>query len=184
MSMQNTATIIKRDIRIDIPKTIRLILLSFSFALLTGISSFIKFYLPFTPVPVTAQLFVVILSGLSLGPVFGGVSQAIYTVLGISGVKWFAVSNFGITAGYIIGFIFASALAGEIHRKYKKTALAVFSGILIIYLMGYVHFITFTGTAPGEAFKLTILPFIPFDFLKGAAIVAIFHKRLSKKLIK
>ena len=184
MPIQNMAATIKSNVRIDISKTTRLILLSFSFALLTGVSSFIKFYLPFTPVPVTAQLFVVILSGLSLGPVFGGISQVIYTVLGISGVKWFAVSNFGITAGYIIGFIFASALAGEIHRKYKKTALAVFLGILIIYLMGYVHFVTFTGTALDKAFKLTILPFIPFDFLKGAVIVALFHKRLSKKLIK
>ncbi len=152
------------------------LILSTCFSVLTGISSLIKIYLPFTPVPVTAQILVVLGSGLILGPYFGSLSQFIYMILGLSGVPWFAAGNFGITAGYILGFIIASYIAGYIYHNYNRLLLSVIAGILTVYIMGALYFSIFTNTNIFITFKLSILPFIPFDLLKGAILILVFSK--------
>ena len=59
----------------------RNLFLSFGFAILTALSAQIRFELPFTPVPITAQTFVVILSGLLLGSRFGSFSMILYLLM-------------------------------------------------------------------------------------------------------
>ena len=55
--------------------------LAFTFALVTGILAQLRFYLPGTPVPVTGQVFGVILAGVMLGK-WGGISQCMYVGIG------------------------------------------------------------------------------------------------------
>jgi len=63
--------------------------LSVFFALLTGISAQIYIKLPFTPVPLTFQVFIVLLSGILLGRNLAALSQFFYFIFGISGIGWF-----------------------------------------------------------------------------------------------
>src|SRR5437763_11930738 len=63
------------------------------FACLTGFGALIKIYLPWTPVPITGQVFFVLASAVVLGKHYGGLSQVLYAFVGILGVPWFAGSN-------------------------------------------------------------------------------------------
>src|SRR5439155_78351 len=56
------------------------------FACLTGFGALIKIYLPWTPVPITGQVFFVLASAVVLGKHYGGLSQVLYAFVGILGV--------------------------------------------------------------------------------------------------
>ena len=59
--------------------------------------------LPWTPVPITAQTFAVLMAGVVIsGRWWGGISQVMYLAVGLLGVPWFA----GMTGGYgvLLGF--------------------------------------------------------------------------------
>jgi len=81
------------------------ILLSLTFTGITGLCAQIRFYLPFTPVPVTGQVFAVLLSGAILGKEYGTLSQLLYVFAGIAGIPWFVVGPIGPTAGYLVGSV-------------------------------------------------------------------------------
>ncbi len=151
------------------------VLLSLLFALFTGLLSRARFFLPFTPVPVTGQVFAVLLAGLLLGKVFGPLSQAFYVGLGLLGVEWFSLFPLVPTGGYLLGFIAAPYAVSFIIERAKttdffRTMAALFAGVLLIYLFGFSFFIAVTGTAPVMSLRLTVLPFIPFDL--GKAVLA------------
>ena len=75
--------------RIDDASTATKILMSLMMACLTGIMAQLIIPLPWTPVPITAQTFAVLCSGLLLGKKYGCLSQVLYVVLGIAFVPWF-----------------------------------------------------------------------------------------------
>jgi len=70
--------------------------LAFAFACFTGILAQLRFYLPYTPVPVTGQVFAVLLSGVILGKWYGGMSQGLYAGLGRSRDSWFSEGKAGM----------------------------------------------------------------------------------------
>jgi biotin transport system substrate-specific component len=157
------------------------ITLAFFFACLTGIFAQFKFYLPGTPVPVTGQVFVVLLSGVLLG-VWGGVSQFIYLGIGVAGFPWFAGFNSGLyyitgpTGGYIIGFIFAAFFIGFFVDKYIKSrsffimfALMLFSTFVLIYIPGLIQLYLWIGTSINfvDLILIAVLPFIAADIIKA-----------------
>ncbi|HJW88180.1 MAG TPA: biotin transporter BioY, partial [Dehalococcoidia bacterium] len=65
------------------------VLLALGVAGLTGLAAQVRIPLPWSPVPITAQTFVVLLSGVMLGRWWGGASLALYAGLGALGVPWF-----------------------------------------------------------------------------------------------
>jgi biotin transport system substrate-specific component len=157
------------------------ILFTLLFTSITGLCAKIRIYLPFTPVPVTGQVYAVLLSGLILGKEYGSLSQLFYILLGLMGVPWFVIGPVGPTAGYLVGFILAPWIIGFIREKaqivnMKTTLLSLISGIFVIYLFGTVHFSIFTQTKILPSVMLAVLPFIPFDILKAvfAAMTAYF----------
>ena len=91
------------------------------FAVLMALAAQVRLYLPFTPVPFTGQVLVVLLVGFVLGR-FGTLSVGMYLGLGAS-FGWFSgqiglAALSGVTAGYLLGFVIAAALIGEMaHRK-------------------------------------------------------------------
>jgi len=119
--------------------------LSIFFALLTGISAQIYIKLPFTPVPLTSQVFVVLLSGILLGKNFASLSQFFYLIFGIAGIGWFYAGTTGIlrpTNGYIIGFIFSAYFIGKFFSLKKNkiySFLIMLAGIFIIYFVSIIH---------------------------------------------
>ena len=162
--------------------------LALTFALLTGLLAQLRFFLPGTPVPVTGQVFGVILAGVMLGK-WGGVSQCIYVGFGTVGLPWFAGLNGGIaymmgpTGGYLIGFIIAAFFIGFIVDRYIRSrnffgmlALMLFSTFVLIYIPGLIYFYLFFNAAFGlwELIIMCVLPFIAADLIKAiiAALIA------------
>ncbi|RKX94093.1 MAG: biotin transporter BioY [Spirochaetes bacterium] len=152
---------------------LKLALYSLIFAFFTGVSSKIRFFLPFTPVPITGQVFMVLLSGIILGPEFGSLSQMLYVFLGISGIPWFTLGSlFGPTGGYLIGFVVAPYIVGIINKKgIFNLVVALIAGVSVIYLFGALQFSLIMGTGFIKTIKLAVLPFIPFDILKSQLII-------------
>lgn len=154
------------------------IALTLMFVLLTALSSRVKVYLPFSPVPITLQTFSVILSGILLKE-FGIVSQILYLVLGVLGVGLFANGGginyvFSPTFGYVVGFVFASYFAGYFTRNYsnsKMLALGLLIADFLIYVPGltWLYFVlSKSGNAVSLQYILSIgfLPFVVGDIIK------------------
>ena len=113
-------------------------------SILLAISAKIK--IPFYPVPMTMQTFVVLLLGISLGWKLGLFTVALYLVEGIAGLPVFAgtpekgmgiVYFTGPTMGYLIGFLAAVYLTGFFtfdNNFFKNFAKLLFS-VSFIYLL-------------------------------------------------
>ncbi|MCD6572415.1 MAG: biotin transporter BioY [Thermoplasmata archaeon] len=157
-----------------------------AFACFTGLMAQVRFYLPFTPVPVTGQTFAVLLSGVILGKRYGGLSQTIYAGLGFAGVPWFAGWTCGLgvllgpTGGYMIGFILAALFIGWVvdsnlrARSFLDTiGLMLFADIMLILIPGtlwlYVWLNLSYSVSIGEAMLMGFVPFIAGDALKAVA---------------
>ena len=179
--------------RIQDASTTTKILMSFMMACFTGLMAQIIIPLPWTPVPITAQTFAVLCSGLVLGKRYGCLSQIIYVVLGVAFIPWFGGMTGGLevllgsTEGFLIGFIIASYLIGAITEKYAKarnfTRMAAVIGIAnfaLIYipgLLGLALWFNLTqGTSIGiiDLLMMGLVPFIFGDIVKilGAAAVS------------
>ena len=158
------------------------LILAFSFAVFTGISAQLRLYLPFTPVPITGQVFAVLLAGVVLGKWFGGLSQGLYVGIGALGVPWFAGMNGGVTYligptyGYLIGFIVVATLIGwltERHIRARSLTTLIplmLSGVLIIYLFGAVYLYLLLGTTFEQTMVIAVLPYIPLDIIKAVTV--------------
>ena len=143
------------------------------FTFLTALGSVVRFYTPFTPVPVTMQVFFVLLSGAILGRYYGSLSQIMYVGLGVAGISWFAnpAALFGITGGYLIGFMVAPYIVGAF--KEKNIMLAMLMGISVIYLFGTIQFYLLTSLPFSKVFMLAVMPFIGIDIAKAFAAAGI-----------
>ncbi|MDI6860601.1 MAG: biotin transporter BioY [Caldisericia bacterium] len=155
-------------------KNLKFLIFSSLFAILISIGSYIYLPLPFTPVPLTFQLFFVLLSGILLGPFYGFLSILIYIILGIMGLPVFAGGGsglgylFGKTGGYLLGFLISPIIVGNLFRLNKKLLiLAIFSGIFIVHLLGILYLSKVLSINFFKAFTLGSLPFIPIDIIKG-----------------
>ena len=165
--------------------TITKISMSFLMACFTGLMAQIIIPLPWTPVPITAQTFAVLCSGLILGKKYGCLSQILYIALGLVCVPWFANMSGGIdvllgsNCGYFIGFILASYFIGAITDKYANarnfTKMAGVIGIAnfaIIYIPGLIGLAIWAYMTKGatlsipELLIMGLIPFIIGDIVK------------------
>ena len=185
--------------RIQSASTATKILLSFMMACFTGIMAQIIIPLPWTPVPITAQTFAVICSGLFLGKKYGCLSQILYIVLGIAFIPWFGGMTGGLdvflgsTGGFLIGFVIASYFIGAITEKYAKarnfTRMALVIGIAnfgLIYipgLAGLALFLSSQGMTFGIVYLLMmgLIPFIVGDIVKILASAGVSKVFLPKE---
>jgi biotin transport system substrate-specific component len=151
------------------------IVVSLIFSGLMGISAQIRIPLVFTPVPITLQVFVVLMSGSLLGA-YAGMSQLFYVLLGIAGIPWFAGFKSGlplITGGYLVGFIPAALLVGHFTHGYKHLRnlqgqlLIMMGAIVVIYIFGAVWFSLVTGSGFSQTMYMAVYPFIGVDMVKA-----------------
>ncbi len=179
--------------RIQDASTVTKLLMSFMMACFTGIMAQIIIPLPWTPVPITAQTFAVLCSGLFLGKKYGCLSQILYIVLGVAFIPWFGGMTGGLdiflgsTFGFFIGFIIASYFIGAITEKYANarnfTSMAVVIGIAnfaLIYIPGLAGLALWYSLTQGatigvvDLLMMGFVPFIAGDIVKilGAASVS------------
>lgn len=140
-----------------------------------ALASQVAFYLPFSPIPVTAQTFAVLMVGAILGRKRAVMAIAAYLLEGAAGLPVFAGGNAGIlvfggiTGGYLIGFIGAAFVTGFLaeagwDRRFWTTVLAMVLGNLVIFLVGVPWFATFVGVH--KALSMGLLVFLPGDIFK------------------
>ncbi len=102
------------------------LLFSIIFSFLMWVSAESFFYLPFTPVPITMQVFTVLLSAILLGKNWAFFSQCFYISMGFYGLPVFAgfknayTAIPGPTGGYIIGFLLSAYITGMLFEKSKN----------------------------------------------------------------
>jgi biotin transport system substrate-specific component len=138
----------------------------------------VRIPLPFTPVPITGQTFAVLVVGASLGSRRGAASLALYLLMGLIGLPFFAGGAHGLsvlvgpTGGYLVGFVIAAWLVGllaarGLDRRVPSALLAFLVGELVIYLFGIAWLSVYLGI--NHAFAAGFVPFVIGDAIKLVA---------------
>jgi len=162
--------------------------LSLIFACIIGILAQIRFYLPFTPVPITGQTFGILLGAVILGKTWGGVSACMYVGIGAAGVPWFSGWTGGIgtltgaTGGYLLGFVVASLFVGYMVDRYGSSrsiygmlGILSFANFVLIYGIGLTHLYIWMSVLQGSSVSIWNLLLIgAFPFIVGDAVKLLF----------
>ena len=141
-----------------------------------------KVQVPFWPVPMTMQTFVVLGIGAAYGARLGGVTLAAYLGQGAIGLPVFAGGGglaylAGPTAGYLVGFLVAAVIVGGLaDRGYCRTRLSTLAafalGTLAIFALGAGWLAVLFG--PQVALASGVLPFVIAESAKVALAVLVF----------
>tara|TARA_B100000029_G_scaffold19387_1_gene19430 strand:- start:3617 stop:4168 length:552 start_codon:yes stop_codon:yes gene_type:complete len=148
-----------------------------------------KIKIPFYPVPMTMQTFVVMFLGISFGYKIGLATISLYLLEGIIGLPVFSNSPergtglvyfTGPTMGYLIGFLSACYLASFISSKDNllKIFIKLILAVSTIYLLGVIWLGTLIGWEK-PIFSLGVTPFLLAELFKILILCFI-----TKKIIK
>ena len=146
-------------------------------ALFLALCAQISFDLPFTPVPITLQTFGVLLIGAAYGTWRGGLTAAVYLLMGIVGLPVYADRTHGLdvvlgaTGGYLIGFVVAAVVVGWLaqrqwDRRFSSAVAAMLTGTVIIYVLGLIWLKQDQGLDLATTLEYGLYPFVPGDLLK------------------
>ena len=155
-------------------KILKYILIIFLGSILLTISSKIK--IPFYPVPMTMQTFVVLFLGMSFGYKIGLATVSLYLIEGIIGLPVFSNSPekgvglvyfTGPTMGYLIGFLVATSLTGffTFNNNFFMNFIKLVFSVSFIYLLGLVWLGSLIGWDK-PIFKLGAQPFLLAELFK------------------
>ena len=150
-----------------------------------------KVKIPFYPVPMTMQTFVVLLLGVSLGWKLGLFTVSIYLIQGIAGLPVFAgtpekgvgiIYFTGPTMGYLIGFLLAVYLAGifKYTNNFFTNLIKLVFSVSFIYLLGMIWLGSLIGWDK-PIFKLGAQPFLLAELFKVALLALIIPALLKLK---
>ena len=167
---------------------VKKIFLAFIGSILLAISSKIK--IPFYPVPMTMQTFVVVLIGVLYGWKLGVFTVALYLFEGAIGLPVFAgtpekgiglIYFTGPTMGYLMGFLLAVFISGYFYPKIKtseqnvenllgkliisvKFFMLFVASMLSIYILGIIWLSNFVGWE--KVLVLGVYPFVLAEMFK------------------
>ena len=171
----------------------RCLILSALGAALTAVGS--RIAIPFWPVPLTLQVFFVLLCGIALGARWGAAAQVQYVAAGVMGLPIFAAGRggpgalLGPTGGYLVGFIAAAYVTGWLRERWAGATTrkargftvgpyaATLAGAAVIWLCGWLWLAVWSsrGGDPAplrQAFIWGVVPFIVPDVVKAVAAAA------------
>ncbi|WP_456367836.1 biotin transporter BioY [Thermococcus sp.] len=141
-------------------------------------------------VPVTLQVFAVLLTGLLLGAKLGFLTAGLYDVAGAVGLPVFAgftggfAHLYGPTGGYLMAFPIASFIAGLFAERFKSPYLWIAGSLValgVIYLLGWLRLGLYLGGNFAKALYIGVLPFVPLDIAK--ALIAVGTARAAKRAL-
>ena len=168
-------------------KIIKSILIIFLGSVILTISAKIK--IPFYPVPMTMQTFVVLFLGISLGYKIALATVGLYLLEGILGLPVFSNSPergiglvyfTGPTMGYLVGFFSACFLASLI--KTSDNYFIIFSKLILSVSTIYIFGVFWLGTLIGwdkPVIQLGVTPFLVAEIFKIFLLTL-----LAKKILK
>ncbi len=176
--------LIKQNTQTKIVKSLIVIFLG---SIFLAISAKIK--IPFYPVPMTMQTFVVLFLGIGFGYKIAISAVGLYLIEGILGLPVFSNSPergvglvyfTGPTMGYLIGFLSASFLASFI--KFKDNYLIIFFRLVLAVSTIYILGILWLGTLIGwdkPVIELGVTPFLLAELFKIILLTVV-----TKNIIK
>ena len=171
----------------SIQKALKTFVLIFLGTMALTISAKLK--IPFYPVPMTMQTFVVLFLGLAFGYKIGFATVSIYLLEGIIGIPVFSNSPekgvglvyfTGPTMGYLIGFISAVFFAGYLNLK--NNIFIIFSKLIFSVSTIYLFGVLWLGTLIGwdkPILELGVTPFLLAELFKICLLTV-----LAKKIIR
>ena len=142
-------------------------------------------YIVREPVPLTGQTFGVLLVGGALGARRGFAAVALYVLLGLVGLPFFAEGKggsgviLGVTGGYLIGFMVAGAVVGRLaelgwDRRIGGSLGMMVVGSVLIYAIGLPWLAVVGHFSVQDTIAFGLTPFIVWDAAKLAVAAAIF----------
>ena len=159
-----------------------------------------KIHIPFYPVPMTMQTFVVLGLGVAFGSRLGAATVLLYLAEGAAGLPVFSGTPekglglaymMGTTGGYLLGFVVAAWAVGLLaergwDRGFASTAAAMVIGNAIIYSFGLLWLGSLLGWDK-PIIEWGVTPFLLGDISKIAlAVIAmpLAWKALGKRKTK
>ena len=150
-----------------------------------------KIKIPFYPVPMTMQTFVVLLLGLSFGYKLGLSAVGLYLFEGIVGLPVFSNSPergiglvyfTGPTMGYLIGFLSACYLASlvKVNDNFIKIFIKLVLAVSTIYIFGVIWLGTLIGWDK-PILQLGAYPFLYAELFKILILTLIAKKIINLK---
>ena len=148
-----------------------------------------KIKIPFYPVPMTMQTFMVMFIGIAFGYKMGLATISLYLIEGIAGFPVFSNSPekgiglayfVGPTMGYLIGFLTACYFSSKINFKdnFLKILAKLILSVSTIYILG----VLWLGTLIGWDKPILQLGVVPFLLAESFKIILL--TIISKKIIK
>ena len=176
--------LIKQNTQSQIIKSLIVIFLG---SIILAISAKVK--IPFYPVPMTMQTFIVLFLGVSFGYKIAIATVSLYLLEGILGLPVFSNSPergvglvyfTGPTMGYLIGFLSACFLASLTKEDdhYFMIFLKLILSVSTIYILGVLWLGTLIGWDK-PIFELGVMPFLLPEFFKIVLLTV-----LTKKIIR
>ncbi|MCR5046713.1 MAG: biotin transporter BioY [Treponema sp.] len=177
-------------------KNVRLqkkLVLSALFAALISAACFIQIPLP-GGIPIVLQDMMAMLSGLLLGPIFGGLAVLIFLLLGSIGLPVFSgkaglhILLNGPTSGFLWGYLLAAIIGGLFLRltlsKTNKSAsaqwllisVAALLSTIIAFACGIAGGIIIMKISFAKAIASYLLPFIPGNLVKLVLMILLCKK--------
>jgi biotin transport system substrate-specific component len=140
-----------------------------------------KIQVPFWPVPMTMQTFVVLVLGMAYGSRLAGATVLLYLAQGAIGLPVFAGGGgiaymAGPTGGYLAGFLLAAVAVGWLaehgwDRSVPRTLVAMLIGTGIIFACGLAWLSSLIGLP--QAVSAGLVPFLLGEAVKVALATAI-----------
>lgn len=149
-----------------------------------------KLRVPFWPVPLTMQTFVVLAIGSAYGMRLGGATVLGYLAVGALGFDVFTASSAtnaglaymaGATGGYLLGFLLGAVAIGALARRGwdrspGRMAAAMLAGQALVFLPGVLWLGTLFAAEKGWPWVLEVglVNFLPAEALKLALAAVLF----------
>ena len=171
----------------SLSQIIKSLIIIFFGSIILAISAKIK--IPFYPVPMTMQTFVVLLLGISFGYKIAVSTVGLYLIEGIAGIPVFSNSPergvgliyfTGPTMGYLLGFISACFFASFVKTKdnYFLIFLKLVLSVSTIYILGIIWLGILIGWEK-PILQLGVTPFLLAEITKISLLTV-----LTKKLLR
>ena len=177
----------------DLLKTISIQKISKTFILIflgtIALTISAKLKIPFYPVPMTMQTFVVLFLGIAFGYKIGLATVSVYLLEGIIGIPVFSNSPekgvgliyfTGPTMGYLMGFLSAVFFTG--YLDFKNNIFVIFYKLILSVSTIYLFGVLWLGNLIGwdkPIFELGVAPFLYAELFKICLLTV-----LTKTIIK
>jgi biotin transport system substrate-specific component len=141
--------------------------------------------IPRDPVPWTGQTFGILVVGGALGARRGFAAIALYVLLGLVGLPFFAEGKggsavlLGPSGGYLIGFLLAGTLVGRLaelgwDRRLGGSLAMMLMGSFVIYAVGLPWLSASLHLTSNETISNGLTPFVAWDIAKLIVAAGIF----------